>query len=439
MNKKYIPHIIGLMLELIALIPGMPAFLRIILALLPLLFFSGDLALSYLRRFSKKDYINEYIGSLITVFLTILSGKLVHAAICATLFSAAFAIFKEAYSKAQKRVDEYCKILPKKASIFTPERIKNIPVTHLKAGDTVALKEGDIIPCDGYVLQGSATVDYTNLFGSTEPMHIAAGTSCYSGGIVQDGALTLKASGDAVSSLAFVMEEKTRKAHRMSHTHDKLLGFSKLFQPAFTAFGFLLFVIFVIASGKYGYSMNLFAVVSVASSTLIITKILPLLYHVFLLNARRNGVMFTSTESIEKLARIQTVTPCEGVMAEDLKKFEEINVVATRNGSDAIDAKLYRNKALLEADPSPAYKIALGFFSKKADAQVFDAKAKKAAKGVRIAKAMRSIFYENLGILVIAKLLIIALMFFLKITPAIALIIEFASWMICLVNTTKKI
>lgn len=438
MNRKYILHLIGLVLALISIIKGVPLALKIILAILPLIFFAGQTALSYLKRISKKDFINEYFSALLGTLIILCTGKIGVAALTITLFSAVISIFKDAYNKAQNDIDELCRILPKKAKLVTPQGLKNIPCTDVRAGDTLIVKEGEVIPCDGFVLNGGGSVDYTNVFGPGAPHTMAAGASCYSGGILQSGNMTLKAACDIHQSLAYTMESRTKQAHRMSALHERLINIAKIFQPAFMAFGLLLFLIFIIATGNYGYSMNIFAVLVLSSATLSITKVLPLLYHVTLLNARRKGSLFTTTDSIERLAKVQTLTPCENVTPDDIQKIEETGIVAARNAEKDIDARLYRDKNALLADKSPVYKIALGFFTDKANLCIFDSKAARAAGAIRAARNARSTFFENIACIIIGKLAIISLLFLLKLNPAIAVLIEFASWMVCLVNSTKK-
>lgn len=438
MNRKYIFHIIGLVLSLIAVIKGVPLAVKIILSIFPLAFFLGMCVTSYLKRVGKKDFINEYFAAIVGTLLILLAGKVGLAALTITLFSASITLFKDAYHKAQNDVDELCRILPQKAKIVTPEGLKNIPCADVRKGDVMLVKEGEIIPCDGYVLNGAAIVDYTNVFGSGNPKEINMGENCYSGGIVQGGNLTVKAACDITASLSYVMDARTKQARRSSDFNDKLLKILKIFQPAYIGLGFLLFLIFIIATGDYRYSMNILSVMVISSATLSIVKVLPFLYHSTLLEARRKGAIFTSTKAIEELGKVQSATPPVTATASDIQKIEETGIIAAKNAQHPQDAKLYTDKPTLAADQTPAYKIALGFYTSKAGLCVLDSKISKVASAIRASRRFRNIFYENLACFIIAKLLIVALLFLIKLSPAAAVLIEFASWLICLVNATKR-
>ncbi|MBR5515984.1 MAG: hypothetical protein IKU52_07255 [Clostridia bacterium] len=437
MNKKYIFHAIGLVLALISLIPPLPGVLKFILALLPLFAYTAEIILLYLKKISKKNFINEYASALLGIVIIICMGKISLAALTVIIFSALTSIYKDATKKSYERIEYYTCVFPKKAKIISNDAFKNIPASQIKSGENVIVKEGDIIPCDGYVLHGAALVDYTNLFGETKPSQAGVGQSCYSGGIIQNGSITIKAANDSQNSLAYSLEQRTKSARRPSPLQEKISLISKIAQIGFIVIGLFLSLIYLIATRDYRYSMNIFAVAAFASSTLVFTKVLPLLYYSSLLNARSSGGMLTSCEALEKLANVQTFAPNENLTHSDIESIEQTGIVAAKSAAGKTDAGLFRNKNSLLTANKDTFKIALGFTTKYADLCILDGNAKKCANIVRTARAARAIFLENTAIFIIGKLLIFALLFLLKLNPVFAVIIDFAVWFACLINSTK--
>jgi len=165
---------------------------------------------------------------------------------------------------------------------------------------------------------------------------------------------------------------------------------------------------------------------------------LPLIYHISLLKGRRKGVIFRDTVSLERLSKIQTFCPDSRVTEEALDKIEETGVIPAKNPTTEFDAAIYRTKAELEAQKEPVFKIAMGFFSVNANLTVYDSNTERIASAIRLSRTYKSVFWENTVYLILGKLALITLAFLLGITPALAVIIEFAVWMICLINATKK-
>jgi potassium-transporting ATPase ATP-binding subunit len=65
--------------------------------------------------------------------------------------------------------------------------------THTKSEITVG--EGELIPCDGQVIEGFARVDESAIAGVSIPVLIEAGTErdqVYAGGLVVEGSLRIK-------------------------------------------------------------------------------------------------------------------------------------------------------------------------------------------------------------------------------------------------------
>ena len=74
-------------------------------------------------------------------------------------------------------------------------------VDDLKIGDVIAVRTGDIIPLDGVVLAGNATVNESAITGEAEFLGKAPGAAVLSGSLVQNGYLEVEGKTTARDSL----------------------------------------------------------------------------------------------------------------------------------------------------------------------------------------------------------------------------------------------
>jgi Cu+-exporting ATPase len=58
----------------------------------------------------------------------------------------------------------------------------SVPVNKLEVGDTILVKNGELIPADGLLLKGQASVDYSFVTGEADPVSKAPGEKLYAGG-----------------------------------------------------------------------------------------------------------------------------------------------------------------------------------------------------------------------------------------------------------------
>ncbi len=88
----------------------------------------------------------------------------------------------------------------------------DLPAEAIAVGDRVLVRPGEMVPCDGLVLEGSASVDVSRITGEPIPVAARAGTLLRSGALVQDSPLTLDVVAVAGESLYARIVELVRTA-----------------------------------------------------------------------------------------------------------------------------------------------------------------------------------------------------------------------------------
>ena len=108
------------------------------------------------------------------------------------------------------------------------------PLSAVNEGDHVVLRQGEVIPLDGEVVDGIIQVNESSMTGEAEPVRRDEGTSVYAGTVVEDGQATICVRGTAKDSryekIVNLIEESEQmksgmeqQAYRMA---DKLVPIS---------------------------------------------------------------------------------------------------------------------------------------------------------------------------------------------------------------------
>lgn len=88
------------------------------------------------------------------------------------------------------------------------------PVTDIKEGDEIVVRTGNVIPLDGKVVGGEASVNQASMTGESLPVRKASGSYAYAGTVVEDGECTIsveKVSGGGRYDRIVKMIEESEK------------------------------------------------------------------------------------------------------------------------------------------------------------------------------------------------------------------------------------
>lgn len=76
--------------------------------------------------------------------------------------------------------------------IQSDETEKSVPVSNLKIGDRIVIKNNEIIPADAILFRGKAAIDYSFVTGESVPVEKVIGEIIYAGGKQTQGAIELE-------------------------------------------------------------------------------------------------------------------------------------------------------------------------------------------------------------------------------------------------------
>ncbi|MBO9665967.1 MAG: cation-translocating P-type ATPase, partial [Bdellovibrio sp.] len=94
-----------------------------------------------------------------------------------------------AKGKTSEAVESLIRLQPKKAWVQINGEWVETSIDEVKTGDVVLVKNGEAIPIDGLVVQGSSSVDESMLTGESMPVEKKADDHVYAATLNQDGSL----------------------------------------------------------------------------------------------------------------------------------------------------------------------------------------------------------------------------------------------------------
>jgi heavy metal translocating P-type ATPase len=118
-----------------------------------------------------------------------------------------------ARSRASEATRELEAAAPRIAHRYVGERLDDIPVSEVDIGDVLLVRPGDLVPCDGVVVDGRSHLDTAAITGEPMPVSVSRGARVRSGSANQEGALRVQATALARDSEYETIVELVRTAH----------------------------------------------------------------------------------------------------------------------------------------------------------------------------------------------------------------------------------
>ena len=148
--------------------------------------------------------------------------------------------------KARSTINELLKLRPKYANLIKENEIVKVETKFLKAGDKIIIKEGETIPLDGVIINGSTSVDESLLTGESLPIYKEEGDKVIGGSVNKDGSITVlidKSKKDNVLNkiISLVMEASNMDT-KLTRKVDKV---SRIFVPIVLVISVIVFCIWL--------------------------------------------------------------------------------------------------------------------------------------------------------------------------------------------------
>ena len=236
----------------------------------------------------------------------------------------------EAHSKGRTTdaLKSLMKLAPKTANVIRDGVEQTIPVEELAIGEIFAVRPGESIPVDGFVLEGSSAVNESALTGESIPVDKAAGDTVNAATINQSGFLKCRATrigeDTTLSQIIRMVSDAAATKAPIAKIADKVSG---VFVPVVIGIAAVTIIVWMLAGADFGYALARGISVLVISCPCALGLATPVAIMVGSGLGAKNGIMFKSAVSLEETGRAQIVVLIGVLAGRELHELARVHEI----------------------------------------------------------------------------------------------------------------
>ena len=200
------------------------------------------------------------------------------------------------------------KLAPKTANLLLDGKEVTVPVSKVAVGNLLAIRPGESIPVDAYVVEGTSSVNEAAMTGESIPVDKKEGDFVYSGTLNTFGYLVCKAEkvgGDtALSQIIRLVSEAAATKAPIAKAADKV---SAVFVPLVLAIAALTFGIWMVVGADVGFAIARAVSVLVISCPCALGLATPVAIMVGNGVGAKKGILFKTSSALEESGRVKVV------------------------------------------------------------------------------------------------------------------------------------
>jgi heavy metal translocating P-type ATPase len=259
-----------------------------IVGILPLAY---SVAIDLLHRETGVDVI-----ALLAMAGALALGEYLAGAVIALMLSSGRSLEAYADARAHRELSSLLERAPRTVHRYAGDELESIPIGEVRPADVLLVKQGEVVPVDGFLLSGNCVLDESALTGESRPVERSKGEALRSGAVNAGASLALRATATAAEStyagIVRLIEEAEKQKAPFVRLADR---YALVFVP----------VTLVIAAGAWaltGDPVRALAVLVVATPCPLILAV-PIAIVAGISRAARRGIIVKGGGALETLAR----------------------------------------------------------------------------------------------------------------------------------------
>ena len=189
---------------------------------------------------------------------------------------------------------------PQVAHRLHGEKLEDIAVNQVQVDDKLVIKPGELVPVDGFIVEGSPNFDESSLTGESQPVNKDFNDELMSGSVNGDAVVTMQASQVAANSKYQQLIKLVKKAEA---TPARFVRMADRYAVPFTIVAIAIAVVAAVISK----SPSRIAQVLVVASPCPLILAAPVAMVSGMSRASRNGIVVKTGDVLEKLSTAKTV------------------------------------------------------------------------------------------------------------------------------------
>lgn len=218
--------------------------------------------------------------------------------------------YLEARSKGRtsEAITKLLDLAPKTAIVERDGREAEIPVEEVRAGDIVVVRPGMSIPVDGFITEGSTSIDEAAITGESIPVHKQVNDTVIAATMNKTGFIRFKATrvGDdtTFSQIIRLVEEASSSKAPIAKIADKIAG---IFVPTVMGIALVTAIAWLVTGATFEFALSCAISVLVISCPCALGLATPVAIMVGTGKGAENGILIKSGEALETAHNIQSV------------------------------------------------------------------------------------------------------------------------------------
>lgn len=259
----------------------------------------ASLLVEILRSLARREVGLDIVAAL-SMSAALFFGETLAAAVVAVMYSGGTFLESFAEGRARREMRDLLSRVPRSATRHRDGRLEDVPLDALRPGDRLLIRQGDVVPVDGYVESATAFLDTSTLTGESLPVRLVKGAEVMSGSMNAGEAFDLRATHDARDStyagIVRLVEEAQHSRAPMARLADRW------------SLGFLAVTLLIAGAAWWftGDPIRAVAVLVVATPCPLILAV-PVALVAGLSRAAHFGVLVKGARPLEAMARVRTL------------------------------------------------------------------------------------------------------------------------------------
>lgn len=210
--------------------------------------------------------------------------------------------------KTSEAITKLMNLAPKRAIVERNGKELEVEVEQVQVGDTVIVKPGQSIPVDGFILEGTTSVDEAAITGESIPVQKHPSDTVIAATMNKTGFIKFKATrvgGDTTfSQIVRLVEEAGASKAPIAKIADRIAG---VFVPAVMGIALVTAIVWLAVGAEFEFALSCAISVLVISCPCALGLATPVAIMVGTGKGAENGILIKSGDALETAHNIQCV------------------------------------------------------------------------------------------------------------------------------------
>lgn len=210
--------------------------------------------------------------------------------------------------KTSEAIKKLMDLAPKTAVVERGEKETEIPVEQVQPGDIVVVRPGSSIPVDGFIIEGSTSVEEAAITGESIPVHKQVNDTVIGATMNKTGFIRFKATrvgnDTTFSQIIRLVEEASSSKAPIAKIADKIAG---IFVPTVIGIAMVTAIVWLAVGASFEFALSCAISVLVISCPCALGLATPVAIMVGTGKGAENGILIKSGEALETAHSIQCV------------------------------------------------------------------------------------------------------------------------------------